>query len=109
MSKLEELRKQRTSIDGQIKEEEERVLREKEGAVLDKIRTLSDEQISTMLSFLQHSRSSCSDENPCNGSIHKALMAFVESLKTPHNQSAVIYHNFLFLPYGAVLVIVTSK
>lgn len=67
MSKLEELRKQRTSIDGQIKEEEERVLREKEGAVLDKIRTLSDEQISTMLSFLQHSRSSCSDENPCNG------------------------------------------
>lgn len=67
MSKLEELRKMRSSIDGQIKEEEERVLREKETAVLDKIHALSDEQIFTMLSFLQHSRSSCSDENPCNG------------------------------------------
>ena len=67
MSKLEELRNMRASIDGQIKKEEERVLREKEGSVLDKIHSLSDEQISTMLSFLQHSRSSCSDENPCNG------------------------------------------
>lgn len=52
------------------------------------------------------------DENSitqAESSIHKALMAFVESLKTTHNQSAVIYHNFLFLPYDAVLVIVTSK
>jgi len=67
MSKLDELRKQREELEAQIKAAEEEEQREHENAVLQKIDAITPEMKEAILSIMKHDRTSCSDDNPCNG------------------------------------------
>ena len=60
---LESLKKQIKLQEDEIKEKELENQRQKAKAKLDKIR----ENKEFILSLLEHSRTSCSDEHPCNG------------------------------------------
>ena len=60
---LESLKKQIKLQEDEIKERELENRRQKAKVKLDKIK----ENKELILSLLEHSRTSCSDENPCNG------------------------------------------
>lgn len=64
---IEELRKRKAEIEAQLREAEEKDLAERREAVSEKIYGLSEEQKKVILSLLEHDRTTCSDENPCNG------------------------------------------
>lgn len=64
---IKELIKQKEEIERQIVEEQERIRTEKEKRTLDKINSFTEESKNYLLSFIEHDRTSCSDENPCNG------------------------------------------
>ena len=67
MAKLDDLRKQKEELEAQIKAVEEEEQRAKEKAVLDKIKAITPEKKEMILGLMEHDRTSCSDENPCNG------------------------------------------
>ena len=67
MSKLEDLKRQKEELEAQIKAVEEEEQRAKEKAVLDKIKAITPEKKEMILGLMEHDRTSCSDENPCNG------------------------------------------
>lgn len=67
MSKLEDLKRQKEELEAQIKAVEEEEQRAKEKAVLDKIKAMTPEKKAMILELMEHDRTSCSDENPCNG------------------------------------------
>ena len=67
MAKLEDLKRQKEELEAQIKAVEEEEQRAKEKAVLDKIKAITPEKKEMILGLMEHDRTSCSDENPCNG------------------------------------------
>lgn len=67
MSKLDNLRKQKDELEAQIKAAEEEEQRAREKEVLDKIEAMTPEKKAMILTHMKHDRTSCSDENPCNG------------------------------------------
>ena len=67
MAKLDDLTKQKEELEAQIKAVEEEEPRAKEKAVLDKIKAITPEKKEMILGLMEHDRTSCSDENPCNG------------------------------------------
>lgn len=67
MGKLEELRKQKQEIEAQIKDAEDEEQREREENVIKKIEAITLDKKEAILSIMEHDRTSCSDENPCNG------------------------------------------
>lgn len=64
---LQEMREQKAQLEKQIAEEEKRELARKQQAVEDKIASYSDEEKEFMLKLIEHTRTSCDDENPWNG------------------------------------------
>lgn len=64
---IDEMKKKRDALDKEIKQKEDEKLAAAEKCVSDKIRSISDEEKKTILSHMQHDRSSCSDTDPCNG------------------------------------------
>ncbi len=67
MNNLEELKKQRLELDKQIKTAEEKERQQRGFRVIQKIENITDEDKRLLLSMMQHDRTSCSDEHPCNG------------------------------------------
>lgn len=64
---LQEMREQKIKLEKQIAEEEKKELAKKQQAVEDKIASYSDEEKEFMLKLIEHSRTSCDNENPWNG------------------------------------------
>ena len=64
---LQELRAKRDKLDKDIKELEEKELLERQRVVSNKISMMTDEEKQFILDHMEHSRTSCSDENPQNG------------------------------------------
>ena len=64
---LKQLKAEKSDIDSKIRAEEDRIIAEKENAVLKRLDALTEEEKEFILSHLDHSCTSCSDENPCNG------------------------------------------
>lgn len=74
MANLAELREKKRLLDEQQKQLEEEIQKAEEeartkaeSAVEDKLMTMSAADKLLLLSHITHDRSSCSDENPCNG------------------------------------------
>lgn len=70
MNSLEELRKQRLELDRQIKAAEEEERQQRQSKVLNRIEGMTDKEKRLLLSMIRHDRTSCSDDNPCNGYNH---------------------------------------
>ena len=66
-SELEELRRQQAQIAKEIEEAEEEERKNARREAIDHVESFSEEEKKFILSLLKHNRSSCSDENPCNG------------------------------------------
>lgn len=64
---IKELREQKEELEKQIKEAEERELSQKQQIVLEKINNLSNEDREFILKFIEHDRTSCSDDHVNNG------------------------------------------
>ena len=64
---LNALREQRKVLDAQIAEAEKHELAKKQKAVEEKIASLSDEEKEFILKLIEHTRTSCSDDNTING------------------------------------------
>ena len=64
---LKELREQRKKLDAQIAEAEKQELAKKRQEVENKIASYSDEEKALILSLIEHTRTSCSDDNLVNG------------------------------------------
>lgn len=67
MGKLEDLIGQKKQIEEQIEKEKERIREEKIEKSKQFRDSLTQEQKEIILSLFNHSRTSCSDEHPCNG------------------------------------------
>lgn len=74
MSKLDELRKQKEKLDKQQADLEKQIeairketIRERMQRVSSKLADMTDEKKKLILSLMEHDRTSCSDESPCNG------------------------------------------
>ena len=65
--KFQMLQRKKTDFEKQYEKDKEAALNEMEAAVSMKITSLTSEQKTLLLSMLEHDRTSCSDENQCNG------------------------------------------
>ena len=64
---FQKLQQKKTEFEKQYKQERETLLKDMEDAVSMKIRSLTEEQRMLLLSMMEHDRTSCSDEDQCNG------------------------------------------
>lgn len=67
---LGEMEIQKRDIEKAIKTERERLSAVKRKEVSTKLDTMSEDEKNTILGFLKHDCSSCSDSNPCNGYVN---------------------------------------
>ena len=64
---IQELKRKRAELDKQIKDAEEAEVQAKIKATMDKVENMSETEKTAILKYIKHDRTSCSDENPCNG------------------------------------------
>lgn len=67
MKTLEELMEERRNIDSKINEYRKIEIEKKRNQVKAKIESMTEDKKQLLLSMMEHDRSSCSDDNPCNG------------------------------------------
>lgn len=74
MASLSELRERRRQIDEEAKQLDQEIAKAKEQALIverervaNKLEAMTDEEKELILKHMRHSRTSCSDDNACNG------------------------------------------
>lgn len=67
MSTLQELEQMRKEIDAKIAEAKAAEVQKRRDHVREKLDSLTKEQKEFILSMMDHGRTSCSDDMPCNG------------------------------------------